>query len=424
MHELHTEPTPSPSSLDASLRPLESQLGLFPGDEPDYQFSTGVLPIQDLRRLAEDGAIHAEREFTDKQFQPSSLDLRLGDTAYRVPASFLPGQGRTVRHQLDRLAMHTIDLREGGCLEAGCVYVVPVQESLRLRRDFSGLATPKSTTGRLDIFTRLLSDNATSFDRIAAGYRGPLYVEVAPRTFSVIARSGDALNQIRIRRGTPLPADTFHREENARAPLTFHPDGTPAVPEIDRGLVLSVDLLGTTPGHPVAFRAKRFAREAIDLRRIGHYPIRPFWEPIFGPLEDGLILRPDEFYILATRERVRVGRDVGAEMVAYDTSMGEFRIHYAGFFDPGFGDHPRDVERGIEPGTRAVLEVRSHDAPVLLEHGQRVGRLVYERLLRPPRVTYGSQLGSNYAMQGVKLAKQFRGWGDDQSSASTLTTGG
>lgn len=428
MSDVNAPPPPStapPRRAVAVAEPgPDAQLGLFPGEEPLYEFSTGVLPIQDLRRLAEDGAIHAAVPFTEKQFQPASLDLRLGGTAYRVPASFLPGPDRTVAQQLDRLTIHEVDLTDVGCLEAGCLYVIPLQEGLRLRREHSAVATPKSTTGRLDVFTRLLTDHATSFDRVMPGYRGPLYVEVAPRTFGILAREGDTLNQIRLRRGSPQPADTFHHQENARAPLTFHPDGSPAVPEIDRGLVLSVDLLGTRPDAPVAFRAKRFAREAIDLRRIGHYPIAPFWEPIFGPLEDGLILRPDEFYILATRERVRVGREVSAEMVAYDTSMGEFRIHYAGFFDPGFGDHARDPECEIEPGTRAVLEVRSHDAPVLLEHGQRVGRLVYERLLRTPDVTYGAGLQSNYALQEVKLAKQFRSWDADQGDRTTLTTGG
>ena len=386
------------------------QTSLFPELVPPYSdvlglHTTGVLPRQDLARFVADGVIDAAVPITDGQLQPASLDLRLGAVAHRVPASFLPGPSRTVREQIDRLAMHTLDLGQGACLEAGCTYIVPLEESLRLPADFSGIATPKSTTGRLDVFTRLLTDGAAAFEHVAERYTGPLYVEVSPRTFSIVARRGDCLNQLRLRRGRPRPATRFHERIHEQEPLVFGEDA--AVIE-DAGLLLSVDLRGDAHGEPVAYRAKRHARAPIDLRRIGEYDPATFWEIIPGPLDDGLILRPDEFYIMATKERVRVPRTVSAEMVAYDTAMGEFRVHYAGFFDPGFGDHEPDPAAGLAAGTRAVLEVRSHDTPVLLEDGQRIGRLVYERLTRAPDVLYGRDLASNYARQGVTLAKQFR----------------
>ncbi len=428
---MSTTETPAADSTDAPGAPSArgTQSSLFPGLIPEWTHTTGVIPRQLLTQFIEEGVIEAAVPITDKQIQPASLDLRVGRFAYRVPASFLPGQRRTVREQLDRLTMHTLDLGrdEGACLEAGCTYVVPLEETLRLPSDFSGIATPKSTTGRLDVFTRLLTDYSSSFEKIAERYHGPLYVEVSPRTFSVIVRRGDALNQVRFRRGHPRPAGTYHERMNEIDPLIYTDGNSPATDLVEgASVVLSVDLHGTTPGAPVAYRAKRHAREPIDLRKIGHYPVKTFWETIPGPLDDGIILRPDEFYIMATKERVRVPASTSAEMVAYDTTMGEFRVHYAGFFDPGFGDHPStpptaatpadptngtpatDADPGIPPGTRAVLEVRSHDTPVLLEHGQRIGRMVYERLTHPTDQLYGTALASNYARQGVTLAKQFR----------------
>ncbi len=365
---------------------------------------TGVVPSQGIRALLAQGAIRSTVEIGDDQVQPASLDLRLGTRAYRVPASFLPGSRRTVRERLRDVSMFDFDLTDGAVLETGCVYIVELLESLRLtQRGVTALATPKSSTGRLDIFTRLISDGASEFERVPAGYAGPLYVEISPRSFSVRVRTGTRLNQLRFRRGVPTASDQALREAHAAVGLVgTSVDDT--APRFAEGLRFSVDLRDRGPGVPVAYRARRHAREVIDLAKIGHYDPAGFWEPIHGPLPEGLILYPDEFYILATTEPVRVPPHLSAEMVAYDTNIGEFRVHYAGFFDPGFGYDEHDSSGG----TPAVLEVRAHETPFLLEHGQPVGRLVYEYLLERPDKIYGQGIGSNYAKQGLTLAKQFR----------------
>lgn len=365
-------------------------------DAPPGRADDGVLPSQDVLRLIRSGCVRGLTDVEDAQIQPASLDLRLGTTAHRVPASFLPGAGRTVRGRLADLSMYEVDLRQGGVLEVGCVYLVELQESLHLPRGISAAASPKSSTGRLDIFTRLLAESATEFERVPPGYSGPLYLEICPRSFSVKAWAGTRLNQLRFRRGDPTASDTqlrrAHEEHGIVSALADDP-------QIKDGLRFSVDLRGAGPGATVVYRAKRHTHAVIDLARIGAYDPADFWESVEAPCER-LILDPDEFYILATVEPVRVPPHLSAEMVAYDTNIGEFRVHYAGFFDPGFGWE--------EGGTPAVLEVRAHETPFLLEHGQQVGRLVYEYLLERPDRIYGTAIGSNYARQGLTLAKQFR----------------
>ena len=367
-------------------------------DSPASPRSTGVLPSQAIRGLVEAGEIRAATPPEDGQIQPASLDLRLGPLAYRVRASFLPGPGRRVDEQLKRLSMHRIDLTGGAVLEKGCVYIVPLVESLALRKGTSGAANPKSSTGRLDIFTRLIIDGGTTFDQVPDGYAGPLYAEISPRTFSVLVRAGTRLNQLRLRRGNP----TFSRAELERLHAdTALVDGeTAAAPISDRGVLFTVDLKGD--GALVGYKARAHT-DLIDLDRIGHYDPLDFWEPIMADRGPQLILEPDEFYILASREAVTVPPDHAAEMVPYDTLMGEFRVHYAGFFDPGFGHAGSGGA-----GSRAVLEVRSHEVPFVIEHGQVVGRMVYERLTARPEKVYGEGIGSNYQRQGLQLGKQFR----------------
>jgi dCTP deaminase len=362
---------------------------------------SGVLPSQDIRELLVQGAVRAATPVDEGQIQPASIDLRLGATAHRIPASFLPGHDRPVRGRLADLSMYAIDLREGAVLEAGCIYLVELQESLRLPRGVSGVATPKSSTGRLDIFTRLLTESAAEFETVPSGYAGPLYLEICPRSFSVIARAGTRLNQLRFRRGDSTASDAaLKKAHEAHGLVAVGAED----PRFHRGLRFSVDLVGRGAGETVVYRAKRHARAVIDLARIGAYEPSDFWEAVTGPLEDGLVLYPDEFYILATVELVRVPPHLSAEMVAYDTNIGEFRVHYAGFFDPGFGWDEGDPAGG----TPAVLEVRAHETPFLLEHGQEVGRLAFEYLLDRPDRIYGTGIGSNYARQGLTLAKQFR----------------
>lgn len=357
---------------------------------------SGILPAQAIRRLIADGTLGGDPPITDAQIQPASLDLRLGATAYRVRASFLPGSG-TVMDKVKALGMHSMPLADGAVLERGCVYIVPLLERVRLPKSLAGAANPKSSTGRLDVFTRLIADGSTEFDRVRPGHDGPLYAEISPRTFSVLVRTGDRLSQLRLRKGNPAPSDAALRDLHARMPLVHSGDAGPA--NIDGGVGISIDLEGTAPDALLGYRAKHHA-DLIDLSKIGHYDPREFWEPIHAHGNSRtLILNPDDFYILASGERVSVPPDFAAELVPYDPLVGEFRVHYAGFFDPGFG---------YPDGTKAVLEVRSHDVPFVLEHGQVVGRLVYERLTEEPDVLYGAAIGSHYSKQGLTLSKHFR----------------
>jgi dCTP deaminase len=362
---------------------------------------TGIFPSQTLRNLVESGAVTASSPITDDLIQPASIDLRLGDFAWRVQASFLPGPDATVEDKVRAFEMHRIDLTKGAVLEKGCVYIVPLQESLHLPDDISAFANPKSSTGRLDIFTRVISDRGTRFDLIRPGYTGPIYAEVSPKTFSIAVRTGSRLTQLRLRRGraevAPVALLQLH-EEFGLIDTPFDPD---EVME-HQSLSLRLDLGPDAPGGIVGWRARHHTG-IVDVDRPDNYDPADFWEPV-SARQGGIILNPDDFYILATREAVTVPPDYAAEMVAYDTLVGEFRVHYAGFFDPGFGWHPDD--RSV--GSRGVLEVRSHDVPFLLEHEQVIGRLRYERLIARPEKVYGTDIGSHYQGQGLKLAKQFK----------------
>jgi dCTP deaminase len=361
----------------------------------------GILAQQDIRELAEAGAIRAPRPFDADQIQPASLDLRLGTRAWRVRASFLPGPDLSVEAKVRALTLHEIDLTDGAVLETGCVYIVPLMETLALPADVSASTNPKSSTGRLDIFTRVICDQARAFDTIPAGYAGPLFLEVSPRTFPILVRAGSRLTQIRFRRGDTRLGDAELAEVDARETLVA---GGGAV--IHGGLTLSIDLEGTAPfegghGNLVGWRAKRHTG-VVDVDRKAALDVLDFWEPIDNRGRRSLILDPDEFYILVSREAVHVPPDYAAEMVPFDPLVGEFRVHYAGFFDPGFGH----VGAG-GAGARAVLEVRSHEVPFILDHGQIIGRLVYERMRVRPAELYG-ETGSNYQAQGLKLSKHFR----------------
>jgi len=368
-------------------------------ETPAKAHSTGILPDREIAALIADGAIAAEGGVDAAQIQPASLDLRLGPVAYRVRSSFLTGPGRTVRDAVARLGMHEIPLTGGAVLERGCVYIVPLKERLDLSRDLSALANPKSSTGRLDIFTRVITDQGAEFDRVRAGYAGPLYAEISPRAFSVVVREGSRLSQLRLKRGTPAPSEKALRALHREIGLVDR--DLEADERLTRGVYLTVDLLGAGGGGPIGYKARRHTG-LVDVDKTGHYAIADFWEPIAAG-EDGLILNPDDFYILASKEAVTVPADWAAEMVAYDTLVGEFRVHYAGFFDPGFG-----LDAAGSAGARAVLEVRSHDVPFLVEHGQTVGSLSYERLTGPPDSLYGAGIGSSYQDQGLALSKHFK----------------
>ena len=367
------------------------------------RFSTGILPSHVLKRLLDQGReVTASEPFAPGQIQPASIDLRLGPVAYRVRASFLPGPAATVEDKLKTVFMHEVDLRDGAVLEAGCVYIVPLLERAAFSPRVSGGANPKSSTGRIDVFTRLITDYAPSFDRVEAGYRGPLYAEICPQTFPVLVRKGSRLNQLRIRHGSPSFSDTQLRRLHEQAPLVALDDGI-GEPNIDDGLALSIDLKGSADvGRRIGFRAKKHTG-LIDVDKVGLLDPADYWEPIQANARGDMVLDPDEFYILVSRERVAIPPDHAAEMVPFNPLVGEFRVHYAGFFDPGFGYEP-----GKPPSARGVLEVRSREVPFILEHGQVIGRLAFERQTDPPPEGYGEGLGSNYQRQGLKLSKHFR----------------
>ncbi len=333
--------------------------------------SAGILPCQAIDALIYSGAIAAPQAFEADQVQPASIDLRLGRRAWRVRASFLPRLTGSVAARIGDVAMHELDLTPGAVLERGCVYIAELQEQLALPLDVGARANPKSSTGRVDVFVRLLSDRQPMFDDIATGYRGPLYLEIAPQTFSILVRTGSRLNQLRLKRGAPPT-------------LTVRSVG--------------VDLTGDIAG----FRARRHAG-VVDLDREGAHDPRDFWEPL-ASRHGEILLDPGEFYILASKETIEIPVGQAAEMIPIDPAVGEFRVHYAGFFDPGFGT----AEAGGE-GSRGVLEVRSHETPFLLEDGQAVARLVFEPLADKPSRLYGAS-GSHYQRQGLRLSKHFAPW--------------
>lgn len=382
-------------SLQLGLLPAEGVIGKSGVGKP------GILPCQEIWKLKERKVIQSPLGIDRGNIQPASLDLRLGTRAWRIRASFLPGKGRTVQDQIHKFSMQTIDIQGGAILERHCMYLVELAEILKLPESLSVFANPKSSTGRLDILTRLISDECEIFDYVPAGYNGKLYVEVYPQTFAVKVRTGTKLNQIRfVRRAGPQ--DPYQRAKLTDKQLRALNKSEKIVsgdPSIREGLNLSVNLRPDTHDQIIGYRATRFAA-VVDVDEIGACKISDFWQAL-RPSSDGtLILDPSEFYILASSEMMRIPALYAAEMVAIDPMMGEFRAHYAGFFDPGFG-----VSEGSD-GAKAVLEVRS-DIPFVLEHGQSIARLIYERLSAPPDKLYGDDLNSNYQGQGLKLSKHF-----------------
>jgi dCTP deaminase len=358
----------------------------------------GILSDRAIGALFGQGQLKSEAMLDKDQIQPASLDLRLGGKAMRVRASFMPGRNSTVADKLEKLTLHEIDLEQGAVLETGCVYIVPLMESLDLPSEISASANPKSSTGRLDIFTRVMVDYAQEFDKVPAGYKGQLYLEISPRTFPIIVRRGSRLSQIRFRVG--------HALLNEAELLDLHKAETLVASDMPNisggGIALSIDLTGSGPDGLIGYRGKHHT-SVIDVDRKAAHDVLDFWEPLYSRGRGELILDPDEFYILVSNEAVHVPPLYAAEMTPYDPLVGEFRVHYAGFFDPGFGHAAAGGS-----GSRAVLEVRSHEVPFILEHGQVIGRLVYEHMQERPEGLYGTGLGSNYQAQGLKLSKHFR----------------
>ena len=377
----------------------------------------GILPDTHLKTLIREHAIDAAPAITESQIQPASVDLRLGTKAYRLISSFLPERSEIGErlNVLDlyqsELVMYDMDLTQGAILEKGHVYLVPLLEHVALPSHVRGRANPKSSTGRLDIFTRLITDLNAGFDEIPHGYQGPLYLEIVPRSFTIRVQTGLALNQLRLLTGRPTVSDPQLRALHRSAKLLYHNDEDVAEARplatqdirVDHGLFLGIDLRGSGAGREiVGYRAKKNSH-VVDLSKIGHYSALDFWEPIYRQPNNTLLLEPEEFYILASHERIKVPAGCAAEMVAYEAAFGELRTHYAGFFDPGFGagDGPRK-------GTQVVLEVRPHDVPFLIRDGQTFFKVVYEHMLDLPEHLYGASIGSSYHQQGLTLSKHFK----------------
>jgi dCTP deaminase len=375
----------------------------------------GILPYQHIKALIARQVIRAEFPIEDRQVQPASLDLRLGRKAYRLISSFLPELSEISSrlnvldfYQSD-LVMYEMDLTEGAILEKGHVYLVPLMESLRLPATVRARANPKSTTGRLDVFTRVVTDMNAGFDEIRPGYQGPLFLEIVPRSFTIKVKTGYSLNQIRFIQGAAMVTDTQLKRLHQAELLLYHNAGGSkplAARDVrtDRGLFLRIDLKGQDRGERpvIGYRAKKNSH-VIDWSKIGYYAALDFWEPLMRHRQDSLLLEPEEFYILASKERIRVPPGYAAEMVAYEAACGELRTHYAGFFDPGFG-----YGQGELRGTQVVLEVRPHDVPFLIHDGQTFFKVVYDRMSRLPSQLYGAALGSSYQRQGLTLSKHFK----------------
>ncbi|MCB9948288.1 MAG: 2'-deoxycytidine 5'-triphosphate deaminase [Rhodospirillaceae bacterium] len=361
---------------------------------------SGIYPAQWFPGAIARGVIRCAEETVPGQIQPASIDLRLGSTAYRVPASFLPGRKHRVEDKLAWLAEERIDLTHGAVLERNQVYIVPLLEHLDLKKRMTAAANPKSSTGRLDVFARVIADYATEFDSVAEQYAGPLWVEIAPRSFRVIVRKGSRLVQLRVRRGLPRSSEKQLKELHRQVGIVRGEDD--AVDIRRSGIAISVDIAGDDPARPVGFKA-RTTDACIDVDKVGFYDPDTFWTPVFRPASGGIVLDPKDFHILASKEAVTVPDDHAADMIAYDTLVGEFRVHYAGFFDPGFGHSPQG-----QHAARAVLEVRSHEVPFIIEDGQIMGRLIFEPLTERTDTPYGTGIGSSYQYQGLALSKHFK----------------
>ena len=363
----------------------------------------GILPEQEIRELIDYGKISSGVPIAEDQIQPASLDLRLSDKAYRLHASFLPSGKSLIGPTIRQLVEEEIDLSQPAVLKPGNVYIAQATEYLKLPAGMEAKANPKSTIGRLDVFTRLLTERQQIFESVPDGYSGSLYVEIFPRTFPIVVRAGTRLNQLRFYRGDTKIDDEQLRKMAQKRPLVFENGTDPAKPVIRDGLRMNIDL-GTQEGVIVAYKGKR-TQTPVDLSRVGAYDVDEFWEPLYGDkLGGSLVLQPGDFYLLASREGVSVPPEYAAEMESYDPSIGEFTVHYAGFFDPGFGYG----DSGEIKGTRAVLEVRAHEVPILLEHNREIGRLVYHKMVDRPHKIYGTGIGSSYQQQQLALSKQFK----------------
>lgn len=372
---------------------------------------SGVFSLQELKEAVKTGIIKSKRPIEANQIQPASMDLRLGAKAYRLVSSFLPEDSKVIErlHTVDSygsdLVMYEVDISEGAILEKGSVYLIPLMEELNLPKGVEGKANPKSTIGRLDIFTRVIADRNPRFDEISSGYKGQLFVEVMPRSFTIKVKEGLSLVQLRLRRGDCTLNDKALKNLNTKERLLY--DGKRQLKNSDvlisNGMFMSVDLVGDKGSSIIGYKSKKNSH-VVDLTKIDHYRIEDFWEPLKRNKKSMLILEPEDFYILASKERIRIPVNYASEMMPYEAGSGELRTHYAGFFDPGFGYG----KRGEVKGTKAVLEVRAHDVPFMITHGQTFCKLFFEKMSQQPVEVYGPKIGSSYQYQTITLSKQFK----------------
>ena len=387
---------------DTKLRNIEElESALHKNKKPGY------LPFQLLKMIADVGGIRSSgMDLQDSQFQPASVDLRLGKKAYRIQSSFLP-ENEAVEDKLKDVLLYDVDLEKGGVLEKGTIYLIPLLEELVLPKKIKGRTNPKSSTGRLDMFTRVIIDHGHRFDEITPGYRGKMYLEVIPRSFPVRVQEGLSLNQLRLIQGDPEISDKTLKAHYKKNPILHNSDAIPidlSQVKVDGGLFIGVDLVGNGKNSIIAYKAKTNS-SVIDLSKVNHYSPLDFWEPIYSQKKNRLILEPESFYIMMSKEKICIWPHLLAEMIAYDPNSGELRTHYAGFFGGGFGWRGEDSPR---QGTRAVMEVRPHDVPFMVEDGQTVCRLKFEKVIAAPSRVYGKEIESNYQSQGLTLSKYFK----------------
>ena len=364
----------------------------------------GILPTRWLREAANDDVIFTERyKIPEANFQPATLDLRLGETAHRLRCSFLPDSS-SVMEKLADLGMEEIDLRDGAILERNRPYLIPLIEEMRLPDYIQAKTNPRSSTGRLDIFTRVITDHSHKFDEIASGYQGRLYLEVVSRSFTIKVQTGLSLNQLRLFKGDPRCQPGEVRQLHREQPVVLARGGQIdqlSEPGDDNSVNLGVDLIGHPNG--VGYRAKKNSN-LLDLSRRDYYDPGDYWEAVVAEKTNRIVLEPEEFYLLTAAESVRVPPEYAVEMTAFDPSSGELRTHYAGFFDPGFGFGDNGKLTGVQP----VMEVRAHDVPFMIEHGQKVCTLTYEKMLEAPDKLYGPKIGSSYQGAGLVLSGHFK----------------
>ncbi|MCA8956797.1 MAG: 2'-deoxycytidine 5'-triphosphate deaminase [Planctomycetes bacterium] len=370
----------------------------------------GILVYQQIRDLVASGCLSSNPAISPAQIQPSSLDLRLATRGYRVRSGFLP-ERCSVSERLEETTLYAFDLTDGAILEKGNCYVIPLLEQIVEPLPYEIRANPKSSTGRLDLFTRVLVDHHGRFEQVPPGYVGPMFLEVVPRSFPVRVRTGLSLCQIRFSTGHAVLTDDELRAEYARRPLLLDDHGAP-IPldqaRIDNGLCMGVAIQRDLDlrSH-IGFVARRYTG-VLDMAADNQHEHHEFFELIHEPVNHRYIVEPEEFYIFASKERIRVPRHLAAEMAPYEIGIAELRTNYAGFFDNGFGG---------EHGTRAVLEVRPHDVPFLVEDGQVFFKLRFFKTSEAPQVAYGdAKLESHYQGQGLKLSKHFRQGSEAEAS--------